>query len=124
MGVESWSGVRGSWVEGGAGESPASTRVLSARGLSARGLSAQGLSAQGLSTQGLRAEVLPWLMAVADPGECWWERLRRWRQPLEDLSELLVKGRLLRLGTLQAKWVVRGSRLGLGRVLPVAQGDI
>src|SRR5258706_15959415 len=72
MGVESWSGVPGSWGEGGAGESPASTRVFSARGLSA-----QGLSTRGLSTQGLRAEVLPWLMAVADPGEAWWERRRR-----------------------------------------------
>src|SRR5947209_3031039 len=99
MGVESWSGVPGSLVEGGAGELPASTRVFSTRGLSAR-----GLSAQGLSTQGLHAEVLPWLMAVADPGEGWWERRRRNPKRMGEVS--------------QAAFLLKAWTLGFGVAVP------
>jgi len=48
--------------------------------------------------------VLPWLMAVADPGDVWWKRLRRNPKRLGEVS--------------QAAFLVKAKRMGFGVAVP------
>src|SRR5271169_2350180 len=56
------------------------------------------------ASKGEFSVILPWLMAVADPGDVWWRRLRKNPKRLGEVS--------------QAAFLVKAKRLGFGVAVP------